>query len=1384
MKKTLLIVSLVITFVGVLFTSSPYLLKLTGLDQPLKQYLLPKLFRSSSENLDFEDFRLGLSTIYLNNISIRAEDKSLQLHIAAIEINFNLMRLLQNPGQPQTTVTAIRIIEPKVRIDRYRENFRLSSSLPDTQKTQLHNLFEALNQIRSIRRIAISDGEMYWVKKDGKPIQLAHKLSGWLDTRNFSNIIVEAEGSLLASDAANFRISSQIDPSDKELQVKVTIDDDNIGQSLHPLLDDSIAISGGDVHGEFEIHSKRLIADSTVINGHLSVNDADIRKGAHHITDMRFLMNIEDNHLSVSTGSGYYSGQLFDFSGDIVNIFQPEITVSLNSTHFALKKLEPYLPVPALSRSRVDIQATFHSDLKDYTLDGLIYSDSLHLLPNESIKQVKIGLKYRDNRLSLTQFNGSFYGWHIAGKGAYEISKQRVTVWVDGRSRVMQNGILDRLSSKNQRTLLDLTYDLSRKRFRGSWSYSIAQKDDSVFAAGGTISGNDKQLDLILDKTSHPGFSIRVSAQNFLSDQFKLQAHLVNYPFADFTSDPSIKSFLKRFATDARLSGTFGQLNGQIFVNDLQNKRNSFRLNTVISHPFSVNRHIKGSVGFRNLLGFYDVSMTAERINTKLHFPAGISGDLTLSTKMNNGVNGVIRFDKFNILRTLSDSTRAEDFRLQGTIDGEVAVNGTLHDPIFIAKLNGDKFVFNEIGYYQMSVLAVVSKQRVSVDSLSVSLNNLAVLTGKGNWDPELEVLNFRFSGKNLDMQKIVTSLTGKDDMLTGDGAYELSLTGTVQNPKIQGRLWIDNGSVQDLVFEELSLSLEDHFPDLTKFYKWPAHTFIINKLYLAKAGRYHITVDGVLPMDETKPLDLGVQFDGDLFSFIPYWESFFVNGASLTSLNLEVTGTRKNIKVKRGILNIDRGELWLADVAPHIENISGVIRFKEGTNQINIEHLSAFVDGNELQLSTKRNVVLPDGRKLKHWYFKNLDLDFGILAMQTSENGVEVHIPGLMREEDSGLFYLTGLSPGHPFYFAGPVRHPQAIGKVLLYNTYLTYPFIRKGDAPERPSVAVRFLSKIDWDLLVKSGEDVIFFRDIPAFIDRVNMELYVDETSKGLRLRGIINQGTFKPEGDLVSTRGRLEYLDQVFRVDRFSAEFTRNNPLPFVSGRAWTTIRDSIGAAPKTIYLDLYAVDEETGIEKQEGNWENFRFKLVSADPQIGETQEQVLAYMGFSVGNVKEKAVQVGGAVTERYLIRPLLRPVERALEKSLGMDMVRINSAIARNLFYSTLGTPAQGYGSNYYVNPFVTSTSYLMLMQSSGLTVGKYLSQNLFITYTGQLVSVANQTDVEFGINHSVGIEYRFLKNILVEFKYDRELFGFYGSQFHKQYLDDFKIRLRHSFSF
>ena len=216
---------------------------------------------------------------------------------------------------------------------------------------------------------------------------------------------------------------------------------------------------------------------------------------------------------------------------------------------------------------------------------------------------------------------------------------------------------------------------------------------------------------------------------------------------------------------------------------------------------------------------------------------------------------------------------------------------------------------------------------------------------------------------------------------------------------------------------------------------------------------------------------------------------------------------------------------MWLKNVAPHIENINGLISLQEGSNQIDI-NLSASVDDIPLKIETVRDITTTSGRKLENWYFSGLDLDFGILSLQTEGEGVELHIPGIMENENYGNIQLVGKSKQETFYFAGPVKHPLGYGLIILNNSEVTYPFISNSQPGDKPSVAVQFLSNMDWDVIVKPGEDVIYIKDIPAYLDNVRAEITVDQSSPGIEFSANRKPGIITRQAGISGSKfqGRL--------------------------------------------------------------------------------------------------------------------------------------------------------------------------------------------------------------------------------------------------------------------
>jgi len=380
------------------------------------------------------------------------------------------------------------------------------------------------------------------------------------------------------------------------------------------------------------------------------------------------------------------------------------------------------------------------------------------------------------------------------------------------------------------------------------------------------------------------------------------------------------------------------------------------------------------------------------------------------------------------------------------------------------------------------------------------------------------------------------------------------------------------------------------------------------------------------------------------------------------------------------------------------------------------------------------------------------------------------------MVEGDYGFFEARGRTPGERFTIAGPLESPYVRGTVVMYNARVTYPFLESGTSEDNP--VVEYLSNVYWDIRGLSGKGNRYFVDIPAIVDKVSLDLAIDNQVSVLEFKGRLSDNSFRVVGQVESTNGRVEYLDTRFNVEKFGAEFHEFELFPEVYGKAYTTVRDSANAFPEDIYLVLYAIDPNTGKEVSRANWENLRFKLVSQNPELGETQESVLAKLGYSPADLTQKAEKVGLRITENLLIRPLVRPIERTLEQTLRLDYVRLRSNLTGNLYYMTLGRtpylttqrPFTGQPLSQGIDPV------LLLLQSSELTVGKYLWRNFYVSYSGQLV-IPFYKD-RFGFN----LEYRIKRNLLLEVQYDKYLISPY--YFQPGLLQDFSIRLRHSIKF
>ena len=1381
MKKFVIILSVLISLISIFIMALPTILRVTSLDKPLKEYIIPKIIDTSTGTLEVDKFNIGYGTLDFTDITLNSSNGQLTIHIDAIALEFSFWDFLLNPASEHHAIRAIYFINPKVIV-----NKDIPNSVSDSSKTDYNVLREKLKPLEQIQKIIVKNGMIEWRDKKNSTI-VAQNLYGWLIPKDSLNIKIDVTGDIFSYSANKLRLIVDVDLLHEDINADIIINNYDLSKSFFSMQKSYIeGLQSGIIDGKIHIANKGINLNNAVVNGWITAKDLAVSSNEVEFEKLQVNAKIINNSLDIKQAKGLLFKAPLTFSAYINNIFAPLVKGRLRLDRISLATLNSFYDLKIPLWARVSLNSDFTVSLNDdfaYNLTSRIkflYSDSKS--PDHLFCKIQGNKDY----IQMDNMRSSFKDIALSGMFKYVFGDENVDGYLHLAYKTGKHVLFDKLSDTEQALNIGLRLNLKQWYVDAKWQYLIGS-DTTLFSMNGNMHNEANDLLLTLEKSTIKNLSGSLIIKNYNTIPEIKNANIKNFPFAQFTSNKFIKTFFEDLYTEMDLSGSIDELNGSIFVHEKDKPLNDFIFKTTVKDLFTNHKEFFGEVEIKNLKGSFNTFLNSEIFNAAIDFPDGISGELNIDLTADEQLKGELRFTDFKVLKVFSDSSTVDDFRMQGQLNGNIAINGSLDNPQYHSELSADKFVVNEMGYYQAMLNMHGDFNNIFIDSISVSLNNQPYLQGSVHYSTTTDSLKGYFSGNDISLNDVFATFGNKSPLLTGNATYSLDILGTGKFPQLSLNTSIKDGVIAKVDFDNLYIKAEDFLSDSLDFYNINNHNLKIKELSIEKDNVFNLSARGQLPFDKKKKIDLSLSFDGDLFRYLPNWEGFFLDGKSNIHFNADIGGTNSRIRIKSAKLNISGGELWLRDVAPHVQDINGLIEVKEGSNKIDFINFNASVDKQKLTINTVRDIKLSNGEKLKPWLFRDLDLDFGILKLETSEGGLPLHIPGIMKKKEVGNFYLSGQTKDESFYFAGPVKHPRVRGSIYLYNSRVTYPFIISESAKSKPSVAVLFLEKLDWDMVIKAGEDVMYVRDIPAYIDNVHAEVFVDESSPGLHLRGIIQKDQLKALGKFTVSRGELEYLDQTFRVERFAVEFNKFSNDPDVSGRAYTTIRDSIGSVPKTIYLDLYTIDPKTGREVKVTNLDNLRFKLVSAEPKLGETQEQVLASMGYSIDNISEKASSIGGAVADRYLIRPLLRPVERLLEKQLGFDMVRVHSNVAKNLFYNSLGSFGSPTVDNrYYTNPFTSNTSYLHLFQNSEIIVGKYLTQDLYLTYTGRLVSIYNQNKTSFDFNHSIGIEYRFFQNMLLEFQYDRESMGIYNLSRPNYYIQDFKIRLRfqHPISF
>lgn len=310
--------------------------------------------------------------------------------------------------------------------------------------------------------------------------------------------------------------------------------------------------------------------------------------------------------------------------------------------------------------------------------------------------------------------------------------------------------------------------------------------------------------------------------------------------------------------------------------------------------------------------------------------------------------------------------------------------------------------------------------------------------------------------------------------------------------------------------------------------------------------------------------------------------------------------------------------------------------------------------------------------------------------------------------------------------------------GTIGVSETEFTYPPLtddtEQGDLENRTTFIEDLLLSARWDVDLSVNQDVWYTREIEGFenapivsqfrgfLDQVSIETMIEPTEdeNPLQISGRVGDNSVRLQGELVSNQGIIEFLDQTFRVERSEVSFDKSDILPIVSGRAKANVTDFETGFLRDIYLTLYVIDPQSGERSPRGRWGEFTLVLegeAGSGLEGDMSQEEILASMGYSVEGITDKVGAIGGSVLTRAVSRRILRPFERDVARLLGLDLVRFEPVLNESFFGQTQ--------TNIYEDVQYGQRTGLAGKYEPGSTirVGKYVSNDLYLSYTGQLAS-------------------------------------------------------------
>jgi hypothetical protein len=1224
--------------------------------QKLKPYL--------GESFLFNDFSIGVSSISFYKIRTVSSNSSFALDLEEIEIGFQIFKLFTNRFRLPEAIKSVTFVNPRFVLQRSD-----TSPPPDPQISPdriIEEIVVNMQKFPEIDHITITEGEMYWqyrnideaalsnelgeriVFESGRMLwsspgrsqaPLLEGLAGNVTYRPDSKEInLNLQGKLPGIESSVIDLEGQFDLEDRQFQVDLILNECVVNSNWPFWKLNFLLIESARLQGEIEVNSRHFSLDSIQLGGGIRVKDFSAYIFNQHVRGEEFTLRPENQTLYIEPFDCQVEDGDGRFGGSIPDIFHPEADWELQIENYSSKFLKNSHSIFEYAyEGKIDGEARFSGPFDSLDIEATLNCPEL-LYAVVPFNTVSVDLQYntREKLLKFDYLRADFMEFRTRGTGEVNLNNHLIKLWLDSDIDVPESyfSILNGLNSGKILLHTNFSGNFTTKLFGGDFRYWVYGQDTLFVKGRGPFILDDQLLNFTLHSDElADNFTVKSTIKKVFSDPNFTILDVKDFPVQKFTKNPLIADFVTDRLVNFYFSGPYHSLQSKMKIENRDGKEEILALTASIRDIFMDNQRFKGRFEAHTapemITGDYEIVFTPEGMKTRLSVPNLFKGELFSGADPESPFQGIIHVDNFSISHYVKNSATLSKIFEEGHIKGDMEIGGTVQDPRVTFNLDANDFIINKVGYYNTKLSGELKDYSLIFNDFWVRLNSEVVYNADFSWNILTDSLNLVVRANNIESNFLAETIFNDPEIIQGNFSYTITAAGLLNSPHISGQIQIKDGYFEKSLFDSIIVVFEDSVITGEDFWDVKNHIIKIDKFHYVNGDEYALDGQGIVSIDPDSPIDFEINVRGNVLAELPKIQPYFKNPKTDGTLFVHVQGSRSRPYFEEINLQIFNGSLQFDGVIPPLTNIKAEVELTDASNFIHIKTFEGLVNNHWARIYNLPEVKL-DTTKLTPWYFEEVGLNFGILVLQTKESGIPLSIPGLMEEGDIGYFAANGKKEGEQFYFAGPPDLPIARGAMVLYNCRVTFPFIGMDEDGEysEDNKVVDFLMNMRWDIQTLPGNNINYFVNVPAYVGEVFMDLSIDNASKGLEFTGRLIDESFRIGGGVESYRGNVEYLDVQFRVDRFGAEFNRFEIFPEVYGTAYTTVRDSTGNFPRDIYLKLYVIDPVTKKEVSKGRWEDFRFKLVSRDEIIGETQEQVLAALGYSVQNLQYKAGEVG------------------------------------------------------------------------------------------------------------------------------------------------------------